>query len=69
MKRISIQGVHHLVKKNKSGDIVVEHEKINNGKYDKINLTKKAKVKTISEGIKATRDWHKENPYKKHKST
>jgi len=67
MKNISIQGVKHSVKKNKKGDVVVEHTNINNGKYDKINLTKKAKAKTISEGVKATKKWHKENPYKKHK--
>jgi hypothetical protein len=63
MKKISIQGVHHLVKKNKNGDIVVEHTNIKNGKYDKINLTKKTKAKTVSEGIKSTKEWHKENPY------
>jgi len=63
MKIISIQGVKHLVKKNKKGDIVVEHTNINNGKYDKINLTKKANVKTVTEGVKATKAWHKENPY------
>jgi hypothetical protein len=67
MKNVSIQGVKHSVKKNKSGDIVVEHTNIANGKYDKINLTKKAEVKTVSEGIKATREWHKKNPYHKGK--
>jgi hypothetical protein len=65
MKTISIQGIKHLIKKNKKGDIVVEHTNINNGKYDKLNLTKMAKVKTVSEGVKATKKWHKENPYKK----
>lgn len=69
MKTISIQGVKHLVKKNKKGDIVVEHTNMNNGKYDKINLTKKAKSKTVTEGVKATKAWHKENPYEKSKST
>ena len=69
MKKVFIQGVKHLVKKNKKGDVVVEHKGINNGKYDKINLTKKAKVKTVSEGVKATKKWHKENPYEKHKTT
>ena len=48
MKTISIQGVKHLVKKNKKGDVIVEHTNINNGKYDKVNLTKKAKAKTAS---------------------
>jgi hypothetical protein len=67
MGEISIQGVKHSVKKNKSGDIVVEHTNISNGRYDKINLTKKAKVKTISEGVEATKKWHKKNPYHKGK--
>jgi len=69
MKTVSIQGVKHLVKKNNKGEIVVEHTNINNGKYDKINLTKKAKSKTVSEGVKATKKWHKDNPYEKHKNT
>lgn len=68
MKTVSIQGVKHLIKKNKKGDIVVEHTNINNGKYDKLNLTKVAKVKTVSEGVKATKKWHKEHPYKIKKS-
>ena len=65
MAVVSIQGVKHSIKKNKSGDVVVEHTNINNGKYDKINLTKKAKAKTIKEGIKATKKWHSKNPYHK----
>lgn len=65
MGTVSIQGVKHSVKKNKRGDIIVEHTNIANGSYDKINLTKKAKVKTISEGIEATKKWHKKNPYHK----
>ena len=67
VKKVSIQGVSHSVKKNKKGDVVVEHTNINNGKYDKINLTKKAKVKTVSEGVKATKKWHKDNPDYKYK--
>lgn len=65
MGTVSIQGVKHTVKKNKNGDVIVEHTNISNGKYDKINLTKKANVKTVSEGLKATREWHKKNPYHK----
>lgn len=67
MSVVSIQGVKHSIKKNKSGDVVVEHTNIHNGRYDKINLTKKAKVKTIKEGEKATRKWHSKNPYHKNK--
>lgn len=69
MKTVSIQGVKHSVKKNKKGDIVVEHTNIDNGKYDKINLTKKAKVKTVAKGIEATKKWHKDNPYENKKAS
>jgi hypothetical protein len=64
MKKIKASGVHHVVKK-KGKDIVVEHPTIDGGKYDKINLTKKTKgkVKTIKQGIKSTKEWHKENPH------
>lgn len=67
MGTVSIQGVKHSVKKNKKGDVVVEHTNIHNGKYDKVNLTKKAKAKTISEGIESTKKWHKKNPYHSNK--
>ncbi len=65
MAVVSIQGVKHSVKKNKNGDVVVEHTNIHNGRYDKINLTNKAKAKTIKEGVKATKKWHSKNPYHK----
>ena len=50
----------HTIKKNKQGDVIVDHAK-RGGAYDKINLTKKAGVKTIKQGVKATKDWHKNN--------
>mgnify|MGYP006277552715 FL=1 len=62
-------GVGHVVKKKKSdkgigkkGDIIVDHTGTKKGKYDKMNLTKVAGSKTVKEGVKATRKWHKENP-------
>ena len=65
-------GVGHEVKKKKSnkgigkkGDIIVDHTATKSGKYDKMNLTKVAKSKTVKDGAKATRKWHKENPRKK----
>lgn len=71
MKKIKASGVHHVVKKQ-GKDIIVEHLTIKAGKYDKINLTKqtKGKVKTVSQGVKSTKEWHKENPhtYKKKSS-
>jgi hypothetical protein len=64
-KTIKAAGVKHMVSKNKKGEIVVTHPTIDNGRYDKINLTKKANAKTIKEGVKATRKYHKDNPYHK----
>ena len=48
------------------GDIVVDHTAGRPaGKWDKINLTKKGGSKTIEQGVKAVKDWHKKNPHKK----
>jgi acetyl-CoA C-acetyltransferase len=44
----------------RKGEVIVDHAG-NKGKYDKINLTKKAGSKTIKQGVKATKDWHKTN--------
>lgn len=59
-KVIKAAGEKHTVKKNKKGEVIVDHAG-KKGKYDKINLTKKAGAKTISQGVKATKDWHKKN--------
>jgi hypothetical protein len=65
-------GVGHVVTKKKSdkgigkkGDIIVDHTSKKTGKYDKMNLTKVAKAKTVKEGVASTRKWHKDNPQKK----
>ncbi len=51
-KAIKVKGVKHTVKKNKKGDVIVDHEaKAKAGKYDKINLTKKGGSKTIKQGV------------------
>jgi len=63
--KVKVSGKVHNVKKNKNGDIVVDHEGKNDPKGDKINLTKKAGAKTIQQGIKATKNWHKKNPHRK----
>lgn len=65
-KKINTGGTEHVVKKDKKGHVVVHHTKVSAGKYDKINLTKKAGVKTIKEGVSATKEWHKNNPHKKY---
>jgi len=63
-KTIKVGGAKHTVKKNKTGDVIVDHEaKAKAGKYDKINLTKKAGAKTIKAGERATRAWHRKNPH------
>ena len=59
-KVIKAAGKKHTVKKNKRGEVIVDHAG-NTGKYDQINLTKKAGSKTIAQGVKATREWHKNN--------
>jgi hypothetical protein len=67
-KTLNTGGADHVVKKNKKGEIIVDHAaSAKAGKYDKINLTKKAGAKTVKEGVKATKDWHKKNPHKKGK--
>jgi hypothetical protein len=63
-KTIKVSGAKHTIKKNKKGDVIVDHEaKAKAGKYDKINLTKKAGAKTIKAGERATRAWHRKNPH------
>jgi hypothetical protein len=54
-------GKVHRVYKEKNGDVVVNHagSAKKNGKYDKINLTKKAGAKTVKQGVKATKNWHR----------
>jgi hypothetical protein len=57
-KTFKAAGEKHTVKKNKKGEIIVDHAG-NKGKYDKINLTKKAGAKTIKQGVAATKKWHR----------
>jgi hypothetical protein len=66
---LKVSGKVHSVSKDKKGDVVVNHagSAKENGKYDKINLTKKAGAKTVKAGVKATKNWHKDNPHKKGK--
>lgn len=47
------------------GHIMVNHPTMDKGMWDTINLTEKAGVTTIQEGIAATKKWHMKNPYKK----
>ena len=60
---VKVGGQTHKVFKNKKGDVVVDHTAgIPAGKWDKINLTKKAKAKTVKQGVASVRKWHKDNP-------
>lgn len=49
------------------GDIIVNHPTKDKGKWDTINLTKKAKAKTVKQGVAATKKWHRDNPNYKYK--
>ena len=62
-KTVSISGVKHKVMK-KGDKVIVDHQNKKGGKYDKIDLTKKAGAKTVSQGVKASKDYHKSNPHK-----
>lgn len=55
-KKTSTQG------KGKKGDIMVNHPTIDKGKWDTIDLTKKAGAKTVKQGVSAVKKWHKQNP-------
>jgi hypothetical protein len=45
------------------GHIMVNHPTMDKGMWDTIDLTQKAGVKTIAQGVASTKKWHKENPY------
>lgn len=71
--KVSAGGEKHVVYKKESatgvgegkkGHIMVNHPTKNKGKWDTIDLTQKAKAKTVAQGVAATKKWHKENPYK-----
>ena len=47
------------------GHIMVNHPTMDKGMWDTIDLTKKSGAKTIAQGVAATKEWHRENPYMK----
>ena len=69
-------GENHVIYKKttkqgegKPGHIMVNHPTMDKGKWDTIDLTSmNKKINTVSEGVAATKKWHKDNPYKKDKS-
>jgi len=60
-KTFKADGKKHTVKRNKKGDIIVDHAGKSKGKWDKINLTKKAGAKTVAQGVAATKRYHKKH--------
>ena len=66
--KITSDGEKHIVykkttKQGKPRNIMVNHPTTDKGKWDTINLTKKADAKTIKQGVSSVKKWHKENPY------
>ena len=55
--------------KSTKGDIIVNHPTKDKGKWDTINLTRKAKAKTVKQGVAATKKWHRDNPNYKYKKS
>ncbi len=66
-KKLKITGVTHVITIDKKGNITVDHPGLKKGPWKKANLTKVAGVKTIKQGIKSAKAWHKNNPHKKKK--
>lgn len=68
MAKVTAGGLKHTVTKKKEdrgagkkGDIIVEQNS-KSGKKERMNLTKLAGAKTVSQGVKATKKYHKEHP-------
>lgn len=71
--KVSAGGEKHIVYKKTSptglgkgvkGHIMVNHPTTDKGKWDTIDLTNIAKVKTVKQGVVSVKKWHKEHPYK-----
>lgn len=68
MAKIKAGGKAHKVTKKavdkgagKKGDIIVEQTS-KSGKKERMNLTKLAGSKTVAQGVKATKKFHKDHP-------
>jgi hypothetical protein len=68
MARLTAGGLKHKVTKTKEdrgvgdrGDIIVEQTS-ESGKKERMNLTRLAGSKTVKQGVKATKDYHKKHP-------
>jgi len=72
--KVTAGGEKHVVYKKttkkgegKVGHIMVNHPTKDKGQWDTIDLTAKAKAKTVKQGVAVTKKCHKENPYPKNK--
>jgi hypothetical protein len=68
MTKVTAGGLKHKVTKKKEdrgagdkGDIIVEQTS-KSGKKERMNLTKLAGSKTVKQGVKATKEYHKKHP-------
>lgn len=62
-KKLKITGVTHTFSKDKKGNVIVNHPTVQNKSEKKMNLTKLSGAKTIKQGVKSSKDWHKNNPH------
>ena len=72
--KVTAGGEKHVVYKKttksgegKVGHIMVNHPTKDKGQWDTIDLTAKGRAKTVSQGVAATKKWHKDNPDYKYK--
>lgn len=68
MAKVTAGGKKHVVTQKKvdkgagkKGDIIVEQNS-KTGKKERMNLTKLAGSKTVAQGVKATKKFHKDHP-------
>jgi NACalpha-BTF3-like transcription factor len=67
-KKLKITGVTHVITVDKNGDVIVNHPDIKKGAWKKADLTKVAGVKSVKQGVKSAKAWHKDHPHKKPKT-
>jgi hypothetical protein len=68
MAKVTAGGLKHKVTRKKEdrgagdkGDIIVQQSS-KSGEQERMNLTKLAGAKTVAQGVKATKKYHKEHP-------
>lgn len=68
MTKVTAGGLKHKVTKKKKdrgagnkGDIIVEQTS-KTGKKERMNLTRLSGAKTVAQGVKATKEYHRKHP-------